>query len=207
MIKEKLKELTKKGEKNDKKKIENIIFLVLILIATIFIIDNIWKDEDHSLREKENNSSGGGKVLADSSFSEEAQTSSDAGTLEGNLSKILGTIKGVGKVNVFINYSQSTSSIPIYDETTTTSTTSETDSSGGVRNVTETQTQKDVIFKENGSEKKVAIEKTIMPKIEGAIITAEGAHDVSVKTNIINAVEAVTGLTIDKVQVFEMNQK
>ena len=43
-----------------------------------------------------------------------------------------------------------------------------------------------------------------MPKVQGAIITAEGANDASIKTNIINAVQAVTGLTIDKIQVFEM---
>lgn len=202
MIKEKLKELTQKGEKNNKKKIENIVFLVLILIVTVFIIDNIWKGEDKS-SSKNKNTNSGGKILAD--LIDDDNLSENNDSLENKLSKILSTIKGVGKVNVFINYSQSSSSIPIYDETTTTSSTSETDSSGGVRNVTETQTQKDVIFKESGSDKQVAVEKTIMPKIEGAIITAEGAYDASVKTNIINAVEAVTGLTIDKVQVFEMD--
>ncbi len=44
-----------------------------------------------------------------------------------------------------------------------------------------------------------------MPTIQGAIITAEGAKDANVKTNIINAVGAVTGLSIDKIQVFETN--
>ena len=46
-----------------------------------------------------------------------------------------------------------------------------------------------------------------MPKIEGAIITAEGAADGNVKTNIIQAVEAVTGLATHKIQVFEMQEK
>ena len=43
-----------------------------------------------------------------------------------------------------------------------------------------------------------------MPTIQGAIVTAEGANNAEVKTNIINAVGAVTGLTIDKIQVFEL---
>ena len=51
--------------------------------------------------------------------------------------------------------------------------------------------------------KEVAVEKIIMPKVEGAIITAEGAANANIKMNIINAVEAVTGLTVDKIQVFE----
>ena len=204
MIKEKIKELTQKGNQNNKKKIENIVFLILILIATVFIIDNIWKGNSSTSNQK-NTTNSGGKVLADLIVQDKNEEEKAGETLENKLSKILSTIKGVGKVNVFINYSQSTSSIPIYDETTTTSSTEETDSSGGIRNVTETQVQKDVIFKESGTDKQVALEKTIMPKIEGAIITAEGAYDATVKTNIINAVGAVTGLTIDKVQVFEMN--
>ena len=41
------------------------------------------------------------------------------------------------------------------------------------------------------------------PKIEGAIIIAEGAGDSNVKTNIIQAVEAATGLATHKIQVFK----
>lgn len=46
-----------------------------------------------------------------------------------------------------------------------------------------------------------------MPKIEGAIITAQGASNIDVKTNIIQAVEAVTGLATHKIQVFEMTNE
>ncbi len=45
--------------------------------------------------------------------------------------------------------------------------------------------------------------KNIMPKIEGAIVTAEGAKNINIKTDIVNAVSAVTGLAEYKVQVFE----
>ena len=43
-----------------------------------------------------------------------------------------------------------------------------------------------------------------MPKIEGAIILAEGADDANIKNNIIVAVEAVTGLSTHKIQVFKL---
>ena len=43
-----------------------------------------------------------------------------------------------------------------------------------------------------------------MPVIEGAIITAQGATDANIKTSIVQAVEAVTGLATYKIQVFEM---
>lgn len=47
-------------------------------------------------------------------------------------------------------------------------------------------------------------QSVVNPKIEGAIITATGAGNADVKTNIVQAVEAVTGLAIYKIQVFEM---
>ena len=92
----------------------------------------------------------------------------------------------------------------MYDETTTTSTTEETDSSGGVRNVISTETQKQVIYSDEDGDKKPVTEKVVMPTIQGAIITAQGVSNSKVKTNIVNAVQAATGLSIDKIQVFEM---
>ncbi len=49
--------------------------------------------------------------------------------------------------------------------------------------------------------------KTVSPTIEGAIITAVGASNSVTKANLIAAVEAVTGLSAHKIQVFEMNNK
>ncbi len=94
--------------------------------------------------------------------------------------------------------------VPLYDESTTTSTTTEGDSEGGTRNTVETESQKEVVFTEKSGIKDPIIQKTIMPVIEGAVITAEGAGDAGVKTNIISAVQAVTGLSIDRIQVFEL---
>lgn len=47
--------------------------------------------------------------------------------------------------------------------------------------------------------------KVIMPKIEGAVIIAEGGKNAEIKTNIIQAVAAATGLSTYKIQVFEMS--
>ena len=49
----------------------------------------------------------------------------------------------------------------------------------------------------------IATKKKVSPKIEGAIITAEGAGNSNIKTSIIQAVEAATGLATHKIQVFE----
>lgn len=44
----------------------------------------------------------------------------------------------------------------------------------------------------------------ITPEIKGAVIMAKGANSSNVKSNIIQAVEAATGLPTHKIQVFEM---
>ena len=60
-------------------------------------------------------------------------------------------------------------------------------------------------FRKQIHKKTPITQKIIQPKIEGAIITAQGANNATVKTNVIQAVEAVTGLATHKIQVFEMN--
>ena len=197
-----LRKLTsKEGENQNKKKIENLVFLIIILIVTIIIINAIWKKDEISNNTTKDTNSLSGKVLADNSQDEVSNQTE----LETKLENILSTIKNVGKVNVLINYSESSSLVPLYNESTTTSSTEEGDSGGGTRNVTETESKKDVVFSESSGQKQPVTEKTVMPTIQGAIITAEGAKDANVKTNIINAVGAVTGLSIDKIQVFETN--
>ena len=75
---------------------------------------------------------------------------------------------------------------------------------GGNRKITQVSTKKEIIYDEVNGKKVPVTQSIINPKIEGAIITAKGASDVNVKTNIVQAVEAVTGLPTYKIQVFEM---
>ena len=93
----------------------------------------------------------------------------------------------------------------MYNENSKVSSTEETDTSGGKRLIEETDTQKDIIYKEENGDKVPITQKIIQPKIEGAIITAQGAENATTKSNIIQAVEAATGLATHKIQVFEMN--
>lgn len=185
------------GDGNNKKKIENMIFLIISLIITVIIINYILKNDKKEEQDKNTDST---KVLAKSeSISKNANEN-----LQQQLEAILCTIKGVGKVKVFLNYAESSKTVAMYDEKTTTSSTEETDSAGGLRNTTSTEVQKDVIYSEESGNQVPMTEKIIMPTIEGAIITAQGARNGGVKTNIVNAVKSATGLSIDKIQVFEM---
>ena len=200
--------LENKEENNEKtniqkRKIENLVFLIVILIITIVAINLIWNDEKSDKQDVIDD----GKRLANQDntiFTNNIQSETTS-NLETNLENILSRIQGVGEVHVFVNYSESSEVVAMYNENSQTSTTEETDTSGGVRKIQETDSQKEIIYQENDGEKVPITQKVIEPKIEGAIITAKGASDANVKTNIIQAVEAVTGLATHKIQVFELN--
>ena len=209
MFKDKLKCLIKpeEGNKNNKKKIENLVFFVIVLIITIVVINIIWNGDKKSSDEDIENTSLRSKQLAkqDTNANNTIETSSEStNELELKLEEILSKIQGVGEVNVFINYSESSEIIPMYNENTKTSNTQETDTSGGTRTIEESDSQKEIIYEENDGEKTPITQKVVEPKIEGAIITAQGAGNADVKSSIIQAVEAVTGLATHKIQVFEM---
>ena len=211
MFKDKLKSLIKpeEGNKNNKKKIENLVFFIIVLIITIVVINIIWNGDKKSSDEDIENTSLKSKQLAkqDTNANNTIETSSEStNELELKLEEILSKIQGVGEVNVFINYSESSEIIPMYNENTKTSNTQETDTSGGTRTIEESDSQKEIIYEENDGEKTPITQKVVEPKIEGTIITAQGAGNADVKSSIIQAVEAVTGLATHKIQVFEMER-
>lgn len=204
MFKDKLKSIISKENTtgNNKKKIENLVFFVIILIITIVIINYIWNGKKSSNKTVTNSA---GTQLAKSQNSQNYNKNEvNDNELEKKLETILSNINGVGDVKVFINYLQSSESVAMYNENSKISTTEETDKSGGIRKVEQTDSQKEIVYQEENGSKTPIIQKTIEPKIEGAIITAKGASNINIKTSIIQAIEAATGLSTHKIQVFEM---
>ena len=190
------KDLFKKKEdgKDNKRQIENIVVFIIILIITVLIINNMWSSDDKK-EEKENETDT--KVLAQSESTEQDN-------LEQKLENILSTINGVGDVNVLIKYSESSTVIAMYNETSSESNTEENTGDGGSKNITETESKKEIVYTDEDGKNVPITEKVVMPVVEGAIITAQGAGNANVKASIVSAVEAVTGLAVHKIQVFEM---
>ena len=210
MFKDKLNKFLGKdentGENNNKKKIENLVFLIVLVIITVVIINIIWNGDKTTNKEQSNNDASKQLATTNNQTINQNQTQGTSETdLETRLEEILSQIQGVGEVKVLLNYSESSEVVAMYNETSRTSNTEETDTEGGTRTIQETDIQKDIIYQEEDGQKTPITQKIVQPKIEGAIITAKGANQANVKTNIIQAVEAVTGLATHKIQVFEMN--
>lgn len=197
-------------KKNDnqpqKKKIENMVVFLVLLIITIIAIKVIWTDNSTKTN-PENNVTPEYKQLAlEASQNSSNISTNDTYNLEEELEGILSKISGVGQVKVLITYSETSEVVPMYNETHRESTTQESDTNGGVRTIQETDRSKEIIYEENSGEKVPITQKVVLPKIEGALVIAEGASNTSTKVNIIQAVEAVTGLATHKIQVFEMGK-
>lgn len=96
---------------------------------------------------------------------------------EERLAQILSEIDGVGEVSVMISYVSTMEKDLAYD---------------GQRAVT--------------SRGDVVIRRELFPEVRGVIVIAEGAKDVSVKSEIKEAVTAVTGAAANRVCVYESNK-
>ena len=188
-------------QKGKNKKIENIIFIIILLIVSVIIINSVWSGGSEKSQEQTD------KVLAKTFNTDNNSQETSSYALQDSLEDILETMSGVGKVKVLINYAETSTTVAMYNETKTESTTEEKDTEGGIRNVTQTDTQKEIAYTEENGETAPITEKVVMPTIEGAIITAEGAGNATVKSDIISATQAVTGLPTHKIQVFQMQRK
>lgn len=198
MLKEKIKNfISKKTDGDNKKNIENLVVFLILLIITVIAINMIWGKKEE--QEEEQSSY---KVIAskteNSNIIEE-----DEYDLQVELEDILSKMDGIGKVDVLITYSQTSTVIPMYSQTESSTMTEETDSGGGSRKQESSNLNKEIVTDGDNN----AITQTVMfPKVEGAIVIAEGGGNVTIKSNIIQAVSAVTGLATFKVQVFEMQK-
>ena len=120
---------------------------------------------------------------------------------------ILSKIKGAGSVDVMISYQAGVETVPLLDTKDRSTVTQET--GGDTSRVTEqNDVETSIIFnQEKNGNKNPYISKTIMPKVEGVIVTCDGGGDVTVKADIISAVQAVTGANVNKIQVFPKGSK
>ena len=177
----KVKEMVvQKEEGNSKKKIENLLVFLVILVVTILAINWIWSGDKKKAKEsKELNQVENGKQLAQLKQEEKETANQEVSIsteLEQKLKNILSKIEGVGKVEIVVTYSETNEIIPMYNENTKESSTKEEDTSGGKRDVKQLDSAKEVIYQEVDGEKIPITQKIVLPKIEGAIITAEGAR-------------------------------
>ena len=111
---------------------------------------------------------------------------------ENRLENILGAIKGVGGVNVFIMTNQSTEFIYVTDDSV--------DKSQADNRLDEVLSSS-IVFSKNGSESKPILKLEIYPEIVGVLVVAEGANDEKKRLMILNAVATALDIENTKIEV------
>ena len=118
------------------------------------------------------------------------QTKTDA-PVEEKLEQILCQIRGVGKVQVLIT--EQTGSVTVYqvDE-------DRTEGDGSLR------AKKETVIVSGGGVQSGLVQTVTPPTYLGAIVVCQGAGSPEVRLAVVNAVSAVTGISMDRISVLEM---
>lgn len=188
-------ETIKNITKNKEKRVENLVFLVILLVIFLIALKYIFTsdEEDFNLSNNTSQSSNINSNGASNSKTEVSQESNGDtlnSNLESKLSTILSNISGISEVSVVFTYSQDSTNNPVYN-------TKEQEKAG------EKTTEKSVAYNEKSGVKTAIIQSVEMPKIEGAIVVAKGADTVEMRSKIATAIATVTNIAVYKVQVFE----
>ena len=112
--------------------------------------------------------------------------------LEEKLCRILGKIKGCGKVEVLLTQAGGERIVYQTDET---------------RSQSDTSTSIDIqtVIQSDGSKGQQAlVRQQLAPTWQGAVVVCQGGNDPQVRLAIVEAVSKATGLTADKITVLKM---
>lgn len=191
--------IDKEGNKKNRQ-IENLVVFLVLLVITVLSINTIWKGKKSS-SDISNDLPNDYELKSQADLVNSNNVDVLNNDLEKRLENILSKVDGVGSVSVMISYASTSEIIPMYNLTEDTTVTQETDSTGGKRTINESDSKKEIIYKEDSGVKQPVTQTVISPKITGVIVICEGGDNPTTKAKVTSAVEAVTGCSSHKIQV------
>lgn len=119
--------------------------------------------------------------------------------VERRLEDTLSKIRGAGRVEVMITYETGPEIVTAMNtdlqENSTQNSSGTTESSS--------ESMKPATVSRSGTNEPIVLTER-QPTIRGVIVIAEGAEDISVRMDLINAAKTVLGISLDRIEVFEM---
>lgn len=207
-------------EKKKWKQLKKSDWVVLALLGVLLLIVATPIDKMSSQDSEENTKSkntvqqeGGVQKSTKQTAKDNADTKETAADteyvsgLEQKLERILSQMEGVGEVEVMITVSDMGESVIEKDCENTSTVTSESDSAGGNRTVTENSLKEQTIYVETGDETYPYIQKEKLPTIEGVVVVAEGGGNSVVVSNISESVKALLPVEAHRIKVVKMCSK
>lgn len=115
-------------------------------------------------------------------------------TLEQRLESILSSVRGAGRVQVAVQYSESASTVYLME--------SETQQSHSIDGESQSQSAEETLTVGMVGETPVRV-KEQLPKIQGVVVVAEGAADAVVKERLFQAVKSLLGIEAGQIAILE----
>lgn len=124
--------------------------------------------------------------------------------MEEKLEKSLAKVDGAGAVDVIISMKSTEEKVVEKDMPVSRSGTVETDSQGGSRQISSFDSGESTVYSSESGTSVPYVVKTLLPKVEGVIVIAQGAGNGSVSKNISDAIEVLFGIDAHKIKVVKM---
>lgn len=123
--------------------------------------------------------------------------------LEERLKEILSRVDGVGAVDVMIVLRSSEERVWLTDRDTNSSSTRETDSGGGSRQIQSQEIREETVLAGQSGSTAPVLEKEVYPEISGVVVSAAGGGSPAVQAEISAAVEALFGVPSHKIKILK----
>lgn len=181
-------------------------WLIVILMGVLLCVISLPVEKSETKSDISDNT--GAKISELKQPSTDVQSADYVREWEEKLEKSLLYIEGAGQVKVLITLQESEQRVLARDGTESISETTEEDAAGGNRRVTENRIEKKTIYTvdERGQDVPYVI-KTITPSVKGVVVIAQGADQPEVRQNIIEAIQVLFDINMNKITIVKMKNK
>jgi stage III sporulation protein AG len=184
--------------KDNKKLGENLVIMMIIGIIIIIAGGSLFGDDKKKEPEIKNTEPKKLETLGGVGKLDEKTE------LEIKVEEILSQINGAGVVKVLITYESGAEIVPFTNIKKSDEAIDERDSAGGTRKSNQTSYESSIVYEEEGSGiKKPIIVKEVYPKVKGVVVVADGGGDLTIRENLLRAVQVLLDVPVHKVQIYE----
>lgn len=181
--------------------------LILLLVGVLLVVIALPTEKNSGGRQSvglEGESAGSAAQDPVSSGAVFAGTEEYAAYLEKRLEDTLSRVSGVGAVEVMITLEATQELVLEKDRETENSSTTEEDSQGGNRFSQQISQSESTVYHSSGNNEPYVV-KTLLPKVKGVVVVAQGAGTGNINRNITDMVQALFNVEAHKVKVVKMD--
>ena len=124
--------------------------------------------------------------------------------MESQIEGVLSHVSGVGNTKIMITVESTAEKIVLKDTPYETETVSETDTSGTTRNKESRKSEETTIYMSDEGDNIPYIVKETLPLVKGVVVVCEGGDDLTVKKEIIEAIQVLFGIESHKIKVMKL---